>query len=410
MNNRGKKGVKSNIKTKLVNMKVIHSNFQGFTSKQTSVKNICEENSPDVYCGNETSIKGNRKINMNKYFCFTKNSSKHMHGIVTMVASYLKPNTVKVAEGKEGDEYLITRYDHIHPPLNIINYYGEQEKGDEEKGKRERIMEGWRRLLEDIKDVEERKENLLIIGDMNRALGAGEWGIEGNKPNISYGGSLIRDLLATRRYILLNSLPLAKGGPWTWVDRSNSSVRSCLDIGIISAGLQSFVKSFQVDKEQRFTPRRLRKTKKGIVSTYSDHFSLEVEFSGFPRAGSSNEPKEAGCSWNLKKEKGFEKYKVETKKIAVNIDNIIGDEKLTIEECMKRIEAENDKAKWAAFGKTRNTAGRKVIKKNKICSECGGKERCTCKESIEKENKLLKEQSKKVEDEVNEIRRQLMDS
>ena len=134
---------------------------------------------------------------------------------------------------------------------------------------------------------------------MNRALGDGEWGIVGNKPNISFGGGLIRDLLATNKYVLLNSFPLAKGGPWTWVDRSNPSVKSCLDIGIISAGLQSFVKSFQVDKEQKFTPRRLRKTKKGVVSTYSDHFSLEVQFSGFLRAEGSKECKEPGCSWNL---------------------------------------------------------------------------------------------------------------
>ena len=123
------------------------------------------------------------------------------------------------------------------------------------------IMESWRRLLEDVKYIEDQNENILLLGDMNRALGDGEWGIVGNKPNISFGGGLIRDLLATNKYVLLNSLPLAKGGPWTWVDRSNPSVKSCLDIGIISAGLQSFVKSFQVDNEQKFTPRRLRKTK-----------------------------------------------------------------------------------------------------------------------------------------------------
>ena len=240
---------------------------------------------------------------------------------------------------------MITRYDHIYPPLNIVNYYGEQEKGDEERGRKEKITESWKRLLEDVKEIEERKENILIIGDMNHALGTGEWGVKGNKHNISFGGNLIRDLPATKRFILLNNLPLAKGGPWTWVDRSNNSVKSCLDIGIISAGLLPFVKSFQIDNEQKFTPRRLRKTKNGIVSTYSDHFSLEIEFSGFPRAGSSHEQKEAGCSWNMRKENGFEKYKEETNKIAENINRIIGDEKSDINVCMKRIEAENDKAK-----------------------------------------------------------------
>ena len=36
---------------------------------------------------------------------------------------------------------------------------------------------------------------------------------------------------------------------------------------------------------------------------------------------------------------------------------------------MNKIDAENDKAKWAEFGKTRKTAGRKVISKDKTCSK-----------------------------------------
>ena len=36
------------MKTELVDMKILHCNFQGYTSKQTSVTNICEEKAPDV--------------------------------------------------------------------------------------------------------------------------------------------------------------------------------------------------------------------------------------------------------------------------------------------------------------------------------------------------------------------------
>ena len=164
-----------------------------------------------------------------------------------------------------------------------------------------------------------------------------------------------------------------------------------MDIGVISAGLLPFVKSFQVDKDQHFTPRRLRKTKKGVVSSYSDHFSLEVIFGGLPRSGTSHKKKESGCSWNLKKENGYEKYKEETKKIANNIDDIIRDETINIEECMQRIEAENNKAKWAAFGKTRNTAGKKLTAKEK--------------KPVENDDDILKEQNRKIEDEINEIKR-----
>ena len=129
-------------------------------------------------------------------------------------------------------------------------------------------------MLEDLKDIEKRNENILILGDLNRGIGAGDLGVEGNKPQVSYGGQLLRDLLATNKYVLLNKLPMAKGGVWTWVDRSNPETRSCLDLGIVSAGLAPFVQEFQVDSEKVFTPRRVRRTKKGMVSTYTDHFKL----------------------------------------------------------------------------------------------------------------------------------------
>ena len=127
---------------------------------------------------------------------------------------------------------------------------------------KENILETWKRLMDDLKGIESRGENILILGDMNRAIGTGKWGVPGNKTNISFGGQLLRDLLATERYVLLNSLSLAAGGPWTWVDRSNINVKSCLDLGIVSAGLAPFLSKFLVDKEQKFTPMRVRNSGK----------------------------------------------------------------------------------------------------------------------------------------------------
>ena len=115
-----------------------------------------------------------------------------------------------------------------------------------------------------------------IIGDMNRAIGTGQLGVGGNKASISFGGQLLRDLLTTGRYILLNSLSLAEGRPMTWVSRSNSSVQSFLDLRIVLAGLAPFVSKFLVHKNQKFTPRRVRKRHKRIISTYAHHYSIEV--------------------------------------------------------------------------------------------------------------------------------------
>ena len=60
--------------------------------------------------------------------------------------------------------------------------------------------------------IEDRGEATILIGDMNRAVGEGKWGVKGNKTNISYGGKLLRDLLETEEYILLNNLDIVEGG------------------------------------------------------------------------------------------------------------------------------------------------------------------------------------------------------
>ena len=45
----------------------------------------------------------------------------------TVVANHLKHSTMKVTEGKEDDEYIVTRLDNTVPAVNIINIYGNQE-------------------------------------------------------------------------------------------------------------------------------------------------------------------------------------------------------------------------------------------------------------------------------------------
>ena len=108
-------------------MKTIQSNCDGYLSKTESITEIINNESPDVMLLNDTALKGNRKINIPNHFSFTKNRVKAKGGVATVVANYLKPNTVKVSEGQEHDEYIISRFDHMIPAINVINIYGEQE-------------------------------------------------------------------------------------------------------------------------------------------------------------------------------------------------------------------------------------------------------------------------------------------
>ena len=42
-----------------------------------------------------------------------------------MISNHLKPHTVKVGEGRDDDEYVVSRFDHVIPPINVVSIYGD---------------------------------------------------------------------------------------------------------------------------------------------------------------------------------------------------------------------------------------------------------------------------------------------
>ena len=173
-------------------------------------------------------------------------------GVATVVCNYLRPFAVKAGEGKENDEYIITRLDHVVPPVNIVNIYTDSRRA---LLLRRKYSKSWMRLREDLEDIQSRGEAILILGDMNIHVGSDEWGVEGNHSKISYGGQLVREFIKDNNFIILNNM--AEGGPWTWVQRGNDQVKSCIDLAIGSQNLLPFVKSILIDKNQKFTQGEL---------------------------------------------------------------------------------------------------------------------------------------------------------
>ena len=162
---------------------------------------------------NETALKGKRKVRMKNYFSFCKNREKAKGGVATVVSNYLRPHTVRVCEGKEEDEYIITRLDHVVPPINIVNIYGQQES----RAAKEEILNSWVRLRDDLGAILARGEALLILGDMNISVGSDELGVSGNHDRVSYGGQLVRNFMKENNLTIFNNL--VDGEPWTWVQR-----------------------------------------------------------------------------------------------------------------------------------------------------------------------------------------------
>ena len=68
---------------------------------------------------------------------------------------------------------------------------------------------------------------------MHRAIGSS---VPGNHAKVSFGGSLVNELLESGKYVLVNSLDKVTGGPWTRIYPANPNKKSVLDLVTVSEG------------------------------------------------------------------------------------------------------------------------------------------------------------------------------
>ena len=163
-------------------------------------------------------------------------------------------------------------------------------------------------------------------------------------------------------------------------------------MGICSQNLLPFVKSFVIDKEKKFTPKRIVWRKSQFSSVYTDHFSIEVTLSGMPRRTTLSMK---SSRWNLGKPEGWKCYQELTEKAAEKIEEIVLNDEIGINDAMKKVTAIDNQIKFSAFGKTRDKSKKaRVAKVAKQSSE-------------ETDNlELIRRQSQKMEDEVIRIKSQ----
>ena len=354
---------------------------------------------------NETVLKNNNKMKIDGFNTYSRNrQNEHMGGVATAIKSNEAHNTVKVSEGVDKDEYIVTRHGQFQVPINIINVYGEIES----RNSNQTVQERWERILEELLKIEQKGEYGLIIGDLNKHIGNL---VSGNHDKISFGGQLVRNLVETRNYVLLNGTSKTKGGPFTRYDPAKPENKTCLDLVIIPRDLLKYVQSLEIDKRLLFTPGRPVSKNK---ITYSDHFSLEIIFKNLPLKSNLAKRGQAFSMWNTNKVGGWEVYKMITENNKKLLKVSDDDDDVDSSVMMKKIHNEMEKAKYKAFGKVKvhskpksnecleelNNEKIEVIEKNpmnkdelieeldsKITAELLSKQR----ERFEKEIKSLKE-------------------
>ena len=80
----------------------------------------------------------------------------------------------------------------------------------------------------DLGRIEIRNEHVIIASDINRKIGIVEFGIRNNDEEVSFGGSLVRELISSGKYFLANNTGVVQGGPHTCIDPADPSKKSVL--------------------------------------------------------------------------------------------------------------------------------------------------------------------------------------
>ena len=388
---------------------IYHTNIRNLDCRQTSLEAIISNNNYSIVTINETHFRSGRKVTLPNYFTYTRNrTDKASGGISTSIRCNESSECIRVEEGKEENEYILTRHSQFKRPINILNLYGQQEC----RMQRQETDKHWNEILELVAKVESRDESLVIIGDINKLVGNI---IPGNNPKISYGGSLLRSFLDDGQYVLLNASNKVKGGPWTRVDPSDKESLSILDLAIVSVDLEKYVESFEIDSERRFTP--FKRTKDNVVS-FPDHFSIVVNFKGIPIKDSKTLNGKKSIQWNTNKPNGWKKYK-ELTDSNKKLDEIASSSMEDPNTIMKLIDSELNNIKYKVFGKVKvkkktqkyeklesmiaqrdrlvkiSTNDEKVINLEKeICIELKERQRMKLNEEIEFLNKVKESKGK----------------
>ena len=279
---------------------------------------------------------------MHTHACYNINRKKKKHGgIGTCVKGNERLHTLKVNEGSDDLEMLITRHSQFATPVNVINIYGKVET----RSSNEEIEERWTAILKEVKKVEAKKEVLVIIGDLNSHVGTL---IKGNHEKVSHGGRLLREFLDSGSYVLVNATNKVTNGPFTRVDPSDTSKKAALDLCIISKELLKYVDSLVIDNGRGFTPFRSI-DKKNVK--YTDHYSLLVSFKNIPLL--KNKVASQGIvRWNTNREGGWSKYKEMTNNNDIFNEIAVmpsGDP----EKMMNDLDKELKRVKFESFGRVK---------------------------------------------------------
>ena len=137
-----------------------------------------------------------------------------MGGVSINVDEKNEAFSVKTKAGQDNDKFIVVKNNRFDPPINVMSIYGETES----RSTKADINERWNRVMTVIYEILNKKEDIVVLGDINKKIGNDELGVKGNHPEILVGGHLVRSLISAGTLLIVNNIDKAKGGPFTRFD------------------------------------------------------------------------------------------------------------------------------------------------------------------------------------------------
>ena len=198
------------------------------------------------------------------------------------------------------------------------------------------MLARWGRLLKELEAIRARGDHCLLVGDLNKLVGDGSLGIPGNNPEVTAGGQMVRDLVESGNWVLINSMEeVVQGGPYTRQDPATGR-GSCLDLWLCTAGLRPHVSSLKIDSDRKWTVARPVRRKGKLQLMHSDHYCMMLTLQDLPAAGLAGK-KEKEVKWNIAKDGGWQKYHDLTEKKSGAMAKIIANDENDIEEVVEKL-------------------------------------------------------------------------
>ena len=169
---------------------------------------------------------------------------------------------------------------------------------------------------------------------------------------MSVGGRLVRDLLATGGWALVNEMgeEVVEGSPFTREDPATGEC-PCLSLYIVSEELKPYVKSFYIDSARTMGVERPVWEKEKFRLVHPHHFPCLLTLQGLHWKEKRVKQEEKRVGWNLAKSGGWNKYELLTDECSEALDDAIDDKTKTIEEVAEKFNKIHEKIKFRSFGK-----------------------------------------------------------